>query len=72
MSAVDTDEATTDVNDVVAYNVGRIRDRWGWTPEQLDQALRLLDAYPDAGSVPPAEESGHSREQGIEDGKTPH
>ena len=56
----------------VVEELQRMQDKDRRVFELLDQALRLLDAYPDAGSVPPEEGSGHGREPGLAGGKTAH
>ena len=42
MSAGDVGEGVGDGNAVVAYNEGVVRDRWGWTQDQLLGRLARL------------------------------
>lgn len=45
MNAGDVAEGIGDVNAVVSYNVGVVRDRWGWTQDQLlGRLARLTEA----------------------------
>jgi hypothetical protein len=45
----------------VIEELQRMQDKDRPVFELLDQALRLLDTHPDAGSIPPTEGLGHSR-----------